>query len=331
MIENRRNLLKFIFFTSIFFYTKSIAKTFNDQTNTRILSSSIFKKFKINKDHPERPERIEYIKKAISNSSLINIFEQYDTQRNVEYWTKLIHSKKHILSLKSKFPMAEKISQQAVSICLEGVDRIMNQENKNIFCATRPPGHHALNTGKHEGFCFYNHIAITAKYIQQKYKLSKILIVDWDYHHGNSTEFFFYNDPTILFFSTHDQFAYPGTGSPDRVGTGKGKGFNINIHLPCNTSNKEIIDVFRDVLVPKANEFKPEFILISSGFDSRINDLLGCYKVTDEGFTELTRIVKKLANIHCKDRLLSVLEGGYNLEGNAKATIAHVKELNNFI
>ena len=329
--KNRRSLLRFIFYTSIEPYTKSLSKTFKNFTNTKVLSSPIFKKHIISNNHPERPERIEFIRKLINNSNLSNIFENYIENKEVEDWIKLIHSKKHILSLKSKFPLAEKVSHHAVSICLEGVDRIMNKENKNIFCATRPPGHHALNTGKHEGFCFYNHVAITAKYIQKKYKLSRILIVDWDYHHGNSTEFFFYDDPTILFFSTHDQFAYPGTGAPDKLGIGKGKGFNINIHLPCNTSNKQIIDVFKNVLIPKADEFKPDFILISSGFDSRINDLLGCYKVTDEGFVELTKIVKKLANTHCKDRLLSVLEGGYNLEGNAKATIAHVRELNNFI
>ena len=103
---------------------------------------------------------------------------------------------------------------------------------------------------------------------------------------------FFFMMIQLFYFSTHDQFAYPGTGAPDKLGIGKGKGFNINIHLPCSTSNKEIIDVFKNVLIPKADEFKPDFILISSGFDSRINDLLGCYKVTDEGFVELIKIVK---------------------------------------
>ena len=102
----------------------------------------------------------------------------------------------------------------------------MKKKNKNVFCATRPPGHHALNTGKHEGFCFYNNIAVAAKYIQKKYKLSKILIIDWDYHHGNSTEYFFYNDPSVLFFSTHDQFAYPERCTRK---VGLGKNFNINV------------------------------------------------------------------------------------------------------
>ena len=330
-IRERRNFLKFILYSSLFFYSNQFVLASKKLTNTKILSSLIFKKHIISENHPEKPERIEFIIKAIKTSGLINIFENFNLNRKVENWIRLIHSEEHINLLKLAFPLAERVSQHAVKICLEGVDRIMNGVNKNIFCATRPPGHHALNTGKDEGFCFYNHIAITAKYIQKKYKLSKILIVDWDYHHGNSTEYFFYDDPSILFFSTHDQFAYPGTGTPDKIGIGKGKGFNINIHLPCQTTNNQIIEVFKNILIPRANRFKPEFILISSGFDSRINDLLGCYNVNDEGFVELTRIVKKLANIHCNDRLLSVLEGGYNLEGNAKATIAHVKELNNFI
>lgn len=330
-MNERRKFLKLISYSSFFLYFNQFVKASNKFTNTKVLSSPIFKKHIISENHPESPQRIEFIKKAILEANLTDIFENYTQGRNVEYWIKLIHSEKHVESLKSLFPLGEKVSQHAVSICLEGIDRIMNKKNKNIFCATRPPGHHALNTGNHEGFCFYNHVAISAKYIQEKYKLSKILIVDWDYHHGNSTEYFFYDDPTVLFFSTHDQFSYPGTGNPKKKGIGKGKGYNINVHLPCNTTNYEIIDVFKNILVPRTNAFKPQFILISSGFDSRINDLLGCYKVNDEGFVELTKITKKLANIHCKDRLLSILEGGYNLEGNAKATISHVRELNNFI
>ena len=329
-MRERRDFLKFFLFGSFFLFNYRISRAIEKQRNTKILSSNIFKKFVINENHPERPDRIEFIKKLIKDSKLENIYENYEGYNNVENWIELIHSREHINSLKANFPLAENVSRHAVCICLEGVDRIMMKKNRNIFCATRPPGHHALNTGKHEGFCFYNNVAIAAKYIQNKYNLSKILIVDWDYHHGNSTEYFFYDDPSVLFFSTHDQFAYPGTGSPDNVGKGAGKGLNINIHLPCNTSNKQIIEVFKKILIPKVNKFKPDFILISSGFDSRVDDLLGCYKVTDEGFIELTKIIKNLAHIHCSDRILSILEGGYNLQGNAKATIAHVKELNNF-
>ena len=206
----------------------------------------------------------------------------------------------------------------------------MKNRHKNIFCAVRPPGHHALNTGKHEGFCFYNHVAISAKYIQNKYKLKKILIIDWDYHHGNSTELFFYKDPSVLFFSTHDANAYPRTGSPDRTGSGKGKGYNVNIHFPCGTTDKKIISTYENILVKKANIFKPDFILISAGFDSRKDDPLGCFDVSDKGFKTLTTIALQIAEKHCNGRILSILEGGYNVVGNAKAAVTHIETLNNF-
>ena len=130
----------------------------------------------------------------------MDLLEIVNTDRYVEDWILKIHTKKHINSLKINDPIAEEVSRYAVKICLTGVDKILQNESKNIFCAVRPPGHHALNTGKEEGFCYYNHIAITARYVQKKYDLKKILIVDWDYHHGNSTEYFFYDDPNILFF-----------------------------------------------------------------------------------------------------------------------------------
>jgi acetoin utilization deacetylase AcuC-like enzyme len=197
---------------------------------------------------------------------------------------------------------------------------------KNAFCASRPPGHHARNTGQEEGFCYFNHIAIAARYLQQQ-GYQKILIVDWDYHHGDGTEWAFYDDPTVLCFSTHDMFSYPGTGSPSRTGTGAGEGFNINVHLPCESGDAEIKAAFEKLLIPAATAFEPDFILVSAGFDSRKDDLLGCFDITDAGFAELTQIVKNLALQHCQGRLVSVLEGGYNLEGNASAMLAHLTAL----
>ena len=184
----------------------------------------------------------------------------------------------------------------------------MNKKSKNVFCLVRPPGHHALNTGNIEGFCFYNHIAITAKYLQSSYDVEKILIVDWDYHHGNSTEYFFYEDPSILFFSTHDQFAYPGTGAPNKKGRGKGLGFNHNIHLPCGTNDEDFLRVYKEQLVPIANKFEPEFILISAGFDSRKDDPLGCFNLTDKAFEEVTKLIMNLANKNCEGRIPQFLK-----------------------
>ena len=314
------NLFLFLFF-------KSNLKA-NDIKNTKVLTNLIFFEHIISPNHPEKPDRIKYILDNLKKSKNSGLLEIVNTKRDVQKWIKEIHFDNHINSLRKNFPLAEKVSSYAVKVCLTGVDKIMKKESKNIFCAVRPPGHHALNSGKDEGFCYYNHVAITAKYIQKKFKLKKILIVDWDYHHGNSTEYFFYNDPSVLFFSTHDQFAYPGTGSPKRRGKGKGLGFNINVHLPCKTTDERIIKVFDQILVPNVHKFKPDFILISAGFDSRINDTLGCFNLSDDCFRKLTKILTKLSKLYCHNRILSILEGGYNLDGNAKATLAHIDELN---
>ena len=329
MLIRKRKFIKFSFLNLFLFFFFKLNLKANGIKSTKVLTNLIFFEHIISPDHPEKPDRIKYILDKLKKSKYSDLLEIVNTKRDVQKWIKEIHFDKHINSLRKIFPLAEKVSRFAVKVCLTGVDKIMKKESKNIFCAVRPPGHHALNSGKDEGFCYYNHVAITAKYIQKKFKLKKILIVDWDYHHGNSTEYFFYNDPTVLFFSTHDQFAYPGTGSPKRRGNGKGLGFNINVHLPCKTTDEQIIKVFDQILVPNVHKFKPDFILISAGFDSRINDTLGCFDLTDDCFRKLTKILTNLSKLYCDNRILSILEGGYNLDGNAKATIAHIEELNN--
>ena len=329
MFPQKREFLKFSLINFFFFPFINFNLKATDLKNTKVLTNLIFFEHLISPDHPEKPDRIKYILNNLKKSKNSDLLEIIETNRDSQKWIREIHSENHINSLKKFHPLAEKVSRYAIKVCLTGVDKIIKKESKNIFCAVRPPGHHALNTGKDEGFCYYNHVAITAKYIQKKFKLKKILIVDWDYHHGNSTEYFFYNDPTVLFFSTHDQFAYPGTGSPKRRGNGKGLGFNINVHLPCKTTDEQIIKVFNQILVPNVHKFKPDFILISAGFDSRINDTLGCFDLTDDCFRKLTKILTNLSKLYCDNRILSILEGGYNLDGNAKATIAHIEELNN--
>jgi len=297
------------------------------KNNTAIITDPIFLEHHIDPRHPETPERIEYIQKALSECDLSGITEKIDSKIDVTEWLRTIHTAEHIESIRQSSPVAHKVAVAGVRASLMGVDKVVTKDFTNVFCATRPPGHHALNTGREEGFCYYNNIAIAAKYAQEKYNLEKILIIDWDYHHGNSTEAMFYDDPSVLFFSTHDKFAYPGTGDPAKKGHGDGEGFNINIHLPCNTSDKMIIDKFTNVLIPAAKEFKPNLVLISAGFDSRQDDLLGCFAVTDDGFVRLTKIAMSIANEFCDDRLVSILEGGYNLQGNANAVIAHALTL----
>ena len=209
---------------------------------------------------------------------------------------------------------------------LEAVDAVMDRRIKNAFCAVRPPGHHALKN-RAMGFCLFNNVAIAAKYIQKKHKLAKVLIVDWDVHHGNGTQAAFYDDPTVFYFSTHQSPFYPGSGNANEKGEGKGAGFTLNVPLPAGSGDAEYEKAFEEKLKPAAAAFKPDFVLISAGFDAAQDDLLGRMKVSPAGYATLTRIVKGIAEKYCQGRLVVTLEGGYNLEALAASVEAHVRAL----
>ena len=177
------------------------------------------------------------------------------------------------------------------------------------------------------GFCIYNNVALAARYIQEVHKLRRVLIVDWDYHHGNGTQDIFYEDGSVFYFSTHHFGAYPGTGHPAETGIGEGTGTTLNVPLPVGAGDAQILQALEGKLVPAARKFKPDFILISAGFDAMRNDLLGRLDITPEGFAAITRVVVKLADELCEGRVVSVLEGGYRLDGLADSVTAHVKAL----
>jgi acetoin utilization deacetylase AcuC-like enzyme len=277
--------------------------------------------------HPESPARLKAVIDLLETSLLLSQLNMINPIQDVLPYMNPIHTQQHLNSIKLKYGHSHEAAIAVVAGVLAATEAVCNGKLNNAFCATRPPGHHAINTGKVEGFCFYNSIAVAARYAQTKFNLKKILIVDWDYHHGNGTEAAFYDDPSVLFFSTHDLYAYPGTGSPEKKGEGDGIGFNINVHLDCGTTDNDIINAFDKYLLPAVEKFKPDLILISAGFDSRKDDLLGCYDITDNGYIELTKIVMSLANKYCDGRIVSILEGGYNVTGLASAVVAHVDTL----
>jgi acetoin utilization deacetylase AcuC-like enzyme len=297
-------------------------------SDTGIVLDDGYLRHQISPQHPESPARYQAVRQAIESTPWAASLKRLSpkTLSDTQAWLSKIHSEEHIEAIAHH----KRIFNDAVLAtagCLAAVDAVMQGCVRNAFCASRPPGHHATNTGQEEGFCYFNHIAVAARYVQQHYQLDKVLIIDWDYHHGNGTEWAFYRDPSVLFFSTHDQFAYPGTGSPKRRGEGLGEGLNINVHLDCGCDDKTMMAAFEQYLRPALKGFKPDFILISAGFDSRQDDLLGCFKVTDDGFYQLTRWVMAVAEEYCDGRIVSLLEGGYNIEGNSRAVISHLRAL----
>ena len=286
-----------------------------------------FSEHHISQAHPESPARYQAITQHLLERDLLNKITLIHPKEDCEDWVTTVHSLDHINAIKSSQPQTHQHALLATGGVLAAVDAVCSGKSNNAFCASRPPGHHAKNTGQEEGFCYYNHIAIAARYAQQHYGLKKVLIIDWDYHHGNGTEWAFYSDPSVLYFSTHDMFAYPGTGFPEKTGEGDGKGFNINVHLGCGATDDDIVQAFQQKLLPAAEQFKPDLILISAGFDSREDDLLGCHNITDKGFITLTNRVKTIADKHCQGKIVSLLEGGYNIQGNASAVMAHLSTL----
>jgi acetoin utilization deacetylase AcuC-like enzyme len=217
-------------------------------------------------------------------------------------------------------------SLAAAGTVLSAVDAVMSGRVRRAFCAGRPPGHHASGS-RGMGFCIFNNLAIGARYAMQRYGVGKLLIADWDVHHGNGTQEVFWSDSTVLFFDTHQHPWYPGTGLASEIGEGKGRGLTINRPFPAGSGRREILGAFKEVLLPAAGNFRPELVMISAGFDSRTGDPLGQFTLTDQDFADLTDIMCDIAERHAGGRLVSVLEGGYALTGLAQAVGAHLGRL----
>jgi len=215
---------------------------------------------------------------------------------------------------------------RAAGLTLNAVDAVMTGQMANAFCVTRPPGHHAM-AGRGMGFCVLNNVAVAARYAQKAHGIERVLIVDWDVHHGNGTQDIFYQDGTVLFFSAHQWPLYPGTGRRAEQGTGDGAGLTINCPFAAGAGQKEILGAMWEELVPAAKKFQPELVLISAGFDGRVGDPLGGFALTDADFAEMTQVVMGIAERHAGGRVVSVLEGGYDLGGLGAAAAAHVGAL----
>jgi len=218
------------------------------------------------------------------------------------------------------------VALKAAGGVLEAIDAVMRGGVTNAFCAVRPPGHHATPL-RGMGFCIFNHIAIAARYAQKRFGVGRILIVDWDVHHGNGTQDTFYEDDSILYFSSHQHPLFPGTGKRAETGAGSALGLTVNAPLPAGSGYKEILGEIETRVEPLLPKFKPELILISAGFDARVDDPLGDFTLVDDEFALLTRRVMEWAEDFSSGKIISVLEGGYNLRTLGGAVAAHVKTL----
>ena len=214
----------------------------------------------------------------------------------------------------------------AAGTVTSAVDAVLDRRVRRAFCAVRPPGHHASQS-RGMGFCLFNNVAIGARHARSRHGVERILIADWDVHHGNGTQAVFWSDGSVLFFDTHQHPWYPGTGSPDEQGEGKARGLIINNPFPAGSGRREIVGVFRNQLVAAAERFRPELVMVSAGFDSRLGDPLGQFTLSDADFAELTDVVIGIAERHADGRLVSVLEGGYSLDGLARGVGAHLERL----
>ncbi len=214
------------------------------------------------------------------------------------------------------------VALHAAGTCLSGVDLVMEGTAKNAFCIVRPPGHHA-SQARGMGFCLFNSIAIAARYAQRKFGVERVAIADWDVHHGNGTQDIFEEDESVFFFSTHQAPWYPGTG----LRTDTGVGTTMNRPFPAGSGREQILTAFRKDFAGAMNDFRPDLVLISAGFDSRLGDPLGHFRLADSDFAELTTTMMEIADKHSGGRLVSVLEGGYNLDGLTKAVGAHASAL----
>ncbi|HXE14316.1 MAG TPA: histone deacetylase [Bryobacteraceae bacterium] len=291
--------------------------------------------------HPEQPARVSAIFNQLRERETLQQLQQITARMATEDELALAHDRGYIELVRREVasereelstgdtvisPHSFEAAKLAAGSICAAVDAVFAGEIDNAFCLARPPGHHAEHN-RGMGFCLFNNVAVGARYAQKRYGAERVLIADWDVHHGNGTQEIFYRDPSVFFFSTHQSPWYPGTGAANETGNGPGAGLTSNCPLPAGSGRKEIVGAFRELLLPALHKFQPDLVLISAGFDSRIGDPLGGFTLEDEDFADLTRLMVDAAATSAHDRVISVLEGGYNLKGLASAANAHVEAL----
>jgi len=294
--------------------------------------------------HPERPDRLRSITNHLRELDIWKSLDHLHFDQASEEWVAKVHTAEHIKRVRESsrrgislldsgdtFVSRDSytVALLAVGGAMAAVDAVMKGELTNAFCALRPPGHHA-ERNRVMGFCLFNSIAIAARYAQEKHGVKRVAIVDWDVHHGNGTQEIFYADPSVFFISTHQFPLWPGTGAHDEQGEGEGKGHTMNIPMTPGSGEKEYLDAFTQIILPALAHYKPELILISAGFDAHRDDPLANINLTEKTFATLTSLLMDVSTTCCDGRIVSLLEGGYNLQALARSVYAHLQTLARF-
>lgn len=290
--------------------------------------------------HVESPDRLASIYGGFSEFESLSCFTLPDFAVAESRHLQLIHSKDHIEQIASTAgqgfvsldPDTGASSKSYEAACLavgavvEGTKMLMAGQVDNVFALVRPPGHHA-EAERPMGFCLFNNVAIAAVYAIQELGLKRVMVIDWDIHHGNGTQHSFYDTEQVLYLSTHLYPHYPGSGALQETGSGKGSGYTVNIPLSGGQNDRSYAAIFNEIVAPVARQYQPEMILVSAGYDICLGDPLGSMAVTDAGFAYMTRVLKELATELCGGRLLLTLEGGYSLTGLRDGVLATLGEL----
>ncbi|MGD9896597.1 MAG: histone deacetylase [Candidatus Methylacidiphilaceae bacterium] len=304
---------------------------------TLLVTHPDFARHRTPRGHPESPERITATLPRL-HSSLPKAIRWVDPGTGTIDLLRTVHTEAYIRRVERASqaglvlldegdtyagPHSFATALLAVGAAATAIDQVSSEEAANAFVLVRPPGHHA-RPGAPMGFCLFNTVAVAARYAQREHGYRRILIVDWDLHHGNGTQEIFEEDPSVFYVSLHEHPLYPGTGQASERGKGEGEGFTLNLPMRAGSNDADYRSVFREKLVPAADAFQPNLVLVSAGFDGHRDDPLGNLMLSEEGFAEMTTVIREIADRHSRGKIVSVLEGGYHLDALARCIHAHV-------